>query len=146
MKSVLVVGAGDGTELELFQEKGIKATGISISPKEVKNGKKKNLDIRLMDMHTLEFKENALDMVYCKDAFKQAMSPIIVWHEFIRVAKKYILISEPDESWAMRPHNFLLLTYNQFAVLAAKSKWEIMDYWEIALPFVVQRCFLFKKL
>lgn len=145
VKTVLVVGAGDGTEMELIKEIGKKVVGIQINPKQVRECKEKGLDCKLMDMHELEFKEDEFDLVFCKDAFKQAMSHIIVWNEFVKVAKRYILISEPDEKWAWKAHNYLLLTFEQFDTLAKKAGWYIKKYWEIKLPYVTQRNYLFKK-
>ena len=141
-----MVGAGDGTEMELIKEKDIKATGIQINPEQTQECQEKGLYCEIMDMHELTFADKEFDLVFCKDCFKQAMSHIIVWNEFVRVAKKYILISEPDDQWAWKAHNYLILTYEQFEMLAKKSGWKISKYWEIPMPYVKQRNFLFERI
>ena len=145
VKSVLVIGAGDGTEMELIRDSGRKVKGIQINPVQVRECKDKGLDCKLMDMHQLTFKDEEFDMVFCKDAFKQAMSHIIVWSEFCRVSKTHIMISEPDNRWGWKAHNYLLLTTEQYEWLAEKSGWRIFKYWEIEMPYVTQKNYLFEK-
>jgi len=130
--------------MELLKQKGLEIKGITISPKEVNCAKRKGLNVRLMDMHQIKFKPKSFDMIFTKDCFKQAMSPVIVWGELTNIARKYILISEPDNRWEMRMHNYLLLTKRQFKVLAEKFGWELIKFWKINQGYVEQRNFLFK--
>lgn len=140
-----MVGSGDGTEMRLLKEKGINVKGITISPPEAKFARQQGLSAKVMDMHQIKYKPLSFDLVFSKDCFKQGMAPVIVWGEFTRVARKYILISEPDNRWELRAHNHLLLTKRQFEVLAEKFGWRLIKFWKIDQGYVNQRNFLFER-
>jgi hypothetical protein len=140
-----VVGSGDGTEIKEIQKKGIEVKGITISPPEAKFARQQGLDVKVMDMHQLKFEPREFDLIYSKDCFKQGMAPVIVWGELTRVASRYILLSEPDNRWAHRAHNHLLLTKNQFEVLAEKFGWRLIKFWKLDHGYVEQRNFLFER-
>lgn len=142
--NVLVVGCGDGTELKEFQAKDIKATGISVNKSQNEISRKQGLNVLDMDMHELDFKNDSFDMVYCKDCYKQAISPLLAFCEFYRVSKKHILISEPDMRWAWKAHNFQLFTPDQFEILAKKFDMEF-KHWTYQYPYVIQHNYLFTK-
>jgi SAM-dependent methyltransferase len=144
VKKVLVVGCGDGTEIKEFNDRGYEAVGIQVNKKQNKEIRAKGLDARDMDMHFMDFKNDEFDMVFCKDCFKQAISPTFAFAEFCRVAK-YILISEPDMSWAWKAHNYQLFNTEQFKILGDKFGYPLEESWVIPKPYVQQQCYLFKR-
>jgi len=144
-KRILVVGCGDGTELEKIIASGREAIGIQVNKKQNELIRQRGLDARDMDMHTMDFENGEFDLVWCKDCFKQAMSPTIAFAEFNRVSRKYILISEPDESWAWKAHNYQLFTPEQFEMLGKKFKCPVVRHWKISMPYVKQLNYLFQK-
>ncbi len=145
VKSVLIVGCGDGTEIEEFKKSGRRAIGIQVNKKQNELIREKGLDARDMDMHEIDFDNNEFDMVYCKDCYKQAISPLLAFAEFYRVAKKYILISEPDMRWAWKAHNYQLFNEEQFEILGEKFGCPIKRNWIIDMPYVTQYNYLFEK-
>jgi hypothetical protein len=98
-----------------------------------------------MDMHQIKHKPRSFDLVFSKDCFKQSMAPVIVWGDLTRVARKYIMISEPDNRWEQRAHNHLLLTKRQFEVLAEKFGFRLIKFWKLDHGYVNQRNFLFER-
>lgn len=144
VKKVLVVGCGDGTEIKEFQDAGYDVIGIQVNTEENKRIRAKGLDARDMDMHFMDFENGEFDLVYCKDCFKQAMSPTLAFAEFCRVAKKYILISEPDMRWAWKAHNYQLFTPEQFEIMGIKFNYPLQRHWIINTPYVDQNNYLFK--
>jgi len=144
-KSVLVVGCGDGTEIEEHLRGGSeKVVGIQVNKKQNELIRKKGLDARDMDMHEMDFENGEFDLVYCKDCFKQAISPILAFAEMYRVSKKYILISEPDIRWAWKAHNYQLFSEEQFEILALKFGMKF-NSWKYVYPYVTQYNYLFEK-
>ena len=51
---LLDIGCGHGRILRAAQERGAVATGITVSPKQVRQGHKANLDVRLLDYKNLD--------------------------------------------------------------------------------------------
>jgi len=145
VKTVLVVGCGDGTEQEEIEKSGRKTVGIQVNKKQNGLIRKKGLDARDMDMHFMDFENGSFDMIWCKDCFKQALSPTLAFAEFCRVAKKYILISEPDQRWAWKAHNYQLFTPEQFEMMGLKFEYPLTKHWLISTPYVQQNNFLFTR-
>jgi SAM-dependent methyltransferase len=145
VKKVLVVGCGDGTEIDELQKAGYEAVGIQVNTAENDKIRAKGLDARDMDMHFMTFETGEFDMIMCKDCFKQAMSPTICFAEFCRVAKKYILISEPDMKWAWKARNYQLFTPEQFKIMGDKFGYPLDNFWILEMGYVSQHNYLFKK-
>jgi len=145
VKKVLVVGCGDGTEISEFNAKGFKAIGIQVNKKENARIRAKGLDARDVDMHFMPFKNKEFDMVYCKDCFKQALSPTLAFAEFCRVSKKYIMLSEPDFSWIWKAHNYQLFSPEQFQAFGQKFSFPLEKYWVLDMGYVKQQNYLFKR-
>jgi len=145
VKKVLIVGCGDGTEIQEFTNSGYKAVGIQVNKKENERIRERGLDARDVDMHFMPFGNKEFDMVYCKDCFKQALSPTLAFAEFCRVSKKYIMISEPDFSWIWKAHNYQLFTPEQFQAFGDKFAFPLEKYWVLDMPYVKQQNYLFKR-
>jgi len=145
VKKVLVVGCGDGTEMARLVARGYEAVGIQVNKKANAIAREAGLDARDMDMHFMDFENGEFDLIMCKDCFKQSMSPTIAFAEFCRVAKKYIMISEPDMTWAWKARNYQLFTPEQFSILGNKFGWPLQKFWVLDMSYVQQHNYLFKK-
>jgi len=145
VKTVLVVGCGDGTEIKEFRNAGYEVIGIQVNKGQNAKIREQGFMARNMDMHFMDFENEAFDLIYCKDCFKQAISPTIAFAEFCRVAKKYILISEPDMRWAWKAHNYQLFTTGQFEIMGLKFNYPLIRHWIIHTPYVEQNNYLFKR-
>ena len=76
IKSVLSVGSGDGTEMELFKSVGLEVKGIDGNAVSVDKCKSKGLDVIQGDMHQMPFKKGEFDMVFSRDVFEHAFSHV----------------------------------------------------------------------
>lgn len=86
-KDVLDVGFGTGYSLEKFKEHGIKATGITLCPEELKGPQFLGHDVRLMDMNFLDFPDGSFDLVWCRHSLEHSVMPLIALMEFNRVLR-----------------------------------------------------------
>lgn len=113
----LCVGVGDGTEMDYFN----KCVGIDISDVSITKCKKDGFDVRKMDMHDMTFDDDTFDLVFSKDNFEHALSPINAISEFARVSSKYVVIVVPDESWQSSMWHFIIPTVKQMISLGEKA-------------------------
>lgn len=97
---VLVIGCNEGWEVERLNKWNKKVIGVDIVPSVVKYGREKNgLDLRLMDMHQLDFEDETFDMVFIKGTLEHSHKPTVVLSEIIRVLKPLgkIFINVPPD-------------------------------------------------
>ena len=143
---VLCVGVGDGTEMDYFSN----PIGIDISDKSITQCKKDGLDVLKMDMHHMTFKDNLFDLVFSKDNFEHAISPIEAISEFARVSSKYVAIIVPDEKWQSSGWHFIIPTIKQMVSLGEKvglALKALREYEVVVGQFsVTQSLYVFQKL
>jgi SAM-dependent methyltransferase len=63
-KSLLEIGAGTGKDSKFFQDVGLNATCIDLSPEMIKLCQQKGLSAQVMDMTELDFPPDSFDAVY----------------------------------------------------------------------------------
>ena len=99
--TVLDAGCGEGFTLDkLRKEKiGKNYKGIEFDPEAVKNANKlyPDLDIKQGDILKLPFKSNSFDLVVCTEVLEHLENPKKAYRELLRVSKKYVLITVPNE-------------------------------------------------
>lgn len=99
--SVLDVGCGEGFTLaRLSKEKiGKVYEGIERDGAAIELGKKlyPRLTIEQGDIYKLPYKDNFFDLVVCTEVLEHLDNPRKAYKELIRVSKKYILLSVPNE-------------------------------------------------
>ncbi|RJQ38221.1 class I SAM-dependent methyltransferase [Candidatus Microgenomates bacterium] len=109
-ESILDAGCGEGFTLnKLFEHKiGKKLEGIDGSEIAVSIGKKMfpNLTLKKGDIYKLPFNENSFDLVICTEVLEHLENPEKALNEIIRVSKKNIIVSVPNEPF-FRLSNFL---------------------------------------
>lgn len=107
---ILDAGCGEGFTLnKLFQNKiGSKLEGIDFSKDAISLGKKihPHLSLRQGDIYKLPYKDNSFDLVLSTEVLEHLKEPEKALKEIIRVSKKYILLSVPNEPF-FRLSNFL---------------------------------------
>lgn len=110
VSSVLDVGCGEGFTLDrLYREKiGKNLEGIEYLDTAIKIGKKIHPHITLTkgDIYTLPYKDNSFDLVLCTEVLEHLADPKKALKELVRVSKKYLLLSVPNEPIFMAS-NFL---------------------------------------
>lgn len=97
--TILDVGCNDGWMCKIFKESGKKPIGINdfLYPTDYKYIQDNNLDIRVMDMHCLEFEDESFDAIWLRHSLEHSIAPLIVLSECHRVLKTggYIFIALP---------------------------------------------------
>lgn len=109
-ESILDAGCGEGFTLSLLKQSklGKKLVGIDFEDDAIKLAHKINpkLDISKASIYELPYKDNNFDLVICSEVMEHLTDPEIAIKEIIRVSKKYVLISVPNEPFFMMA-NFL---------------------------------------
>lgn len=144
-ESVLCVGCGGGTEMEMWNN----PQGIDLNKTSLERCRQKGLMVHEMDMHKMSFNDDAFELVFARDVFEHAISPIRAISEMSRVSSKYVAIVVPDESWQSSEWHFLIPTMKQMISLGEKVGLSLLMYREYS--FIVgnsdvwQNLYLFKK-
>ncbi len=99
--SVLDVGCGEGITLDKFEKEGIGKSlhGIDYSDDALKIGKKiyPNLNLKKGDIYDIKEKDNSYDLVMATEVLEHLDDPQKALKELIRVSKRYVLLSVPNE-------------------------------------------------
>jgi SAM-dependent methyltransferase len=110
IESILDAGCGEGfTMNKLIENKiGRKTEGIEYSKEAVFLGKKfyPKLNIKQASIYNLPYKENSFDLIICTEVIEHLEDPKKALQEMLRVSKKYLIISVPNEPLFMLS-NFL---------------------------------------
>lgn len=108
--SVLDVGCGEGFTLQRLIREGMggKLEGIDYSKEAISIGKKlfPHLLLKQGSIYNLPYKDNAFDIVLSTEVLEHLENPKKALREILRVSKKYILASVPNEPFFM-VSNFL---------------------------------------
>lgn len=103
--SILDVGCGEGFTLNRLKENriGKKLEGIEYLQAAIDLGKKTYPDIKIVkgDIYELPYKDNAFDLVLCTEVLEHLEKPQDAIKELVRVSKKYLVISVPNEPFFM---------------------------------------------
>ena len=109
-KTVLDVGCGEGFTLERLHKKNIgeNLVGIDFLKRAIEIGKKErpHLDLRQGNIYKIPFKDNSFDLVICSEVLEHVDDPEKGLKELVRVTKKNLLLSVPNEPLFMMA-NFL---------------------------------------
>lgn len=101
--SVLDVGCGEGfTLVRLKKAKiGKNYEGIEADDQAIELSKKlyPSLNIKKGDIYDLPYKNNSFDLVVCTEVLEHLENPKKAYKELLRVSKKYVLLSVPNEPW-----------------------------------------------
>lgn len=108
--SILDVGCGEGFTLNKLHNEHFcdKLEGIDNSDEAIKIGKKLFPDIKLnkADIYKLPYNKDSFDLVISTEVLEHLENPEKALSEILRVAKKYVLLSVPNEPFFMLS-NFL---------------------------------------
>ena len=94
--TALDVGCGPGFVMELLAPM-FDVHGIDIDPAAVAEGRRRGLEVREADAHSLPFKDDSFDMVYCSFLLLWVDDPAKVLSEMVRVSRHWVVcLAEPD--------------------------------------------------
>jgi SAM-dependent methyltransferase len=139
--SILDVGCSDGWMCKHFIDDGKAAIGINdflyVTDHEfIKNNK---LDIRIMDMHQLKFKDKSFDAIWLRHTLEHSIAPLIVLSECQRILKLggYIFIAlppypDPPEYY---PGHYSLIPMFQLEYFMKIYRFEIISLYKKVLSW-----------
>lgn len=100
-QSVLDVGCGEGFTLERLRKAkiGKHLEGVDYLDLAIKLGKKTHPDLTLKkgSIYDLKYKDNSFDLVLCSEVLEHIDDPEKGLEELVRVSKKYVVLSVPNE-------------------------------------------------
>ncbi len=103
--TVLDVGCGEGFIMHELTKNGIgaKIEGIEFSKEAISLGKKlfPNLKIRQGSIYNIPFNNKTFDLVVCTEVLEHLDNPQKALKEILRVAKRSIIVSVPNEPFFM---------------------------------------------
>lgn len=101
IQSVLDAGCGEGFTLEKLEENNIGKIleGIDNAKEAILIGKKQfpRLTLKIGSIYDLPCNDNSFDLVICSEVLEHLDNPQKALQEIIRVSKKYLLLSVPNE-------------------------------------------------
>lgn len=109
-ESILDAGCGEGFTMNKLREKGIgkKIEGIEYEKDAIAFGKKlfPHLPIKQGSVYELPYKDHSFDLIACTEVLEHLEEPAKAIKEMLRVTRKYLIISTPNEPLFMMS-NFL---------------------------------------
>lgn len=104
-ESILDVGCGEGFTLEKLRKAkiGKKLEGVDFLDRAIELGKKEHPKLKLKQgsIYDLKYKDNSFDLVICSEVLEHIDDPEKGLQELVRVSKKYVLLSVPNEPFFM---------------------------------------------
>lgn len=99
--TILDAGCGEGFTMNKLVENGIgkKIEGVEHSKDAIAIGKKlfPNLIFKEGSLYDLPYKNNSFDLLICTEVLEHLKEPVKALREMLRVSKKSLLISVPNE-------------------------------------------------
>ena len=99
--SILDAGCGEGFTLHKLEEAkiGKKLSGFDFLDTAIQIGKKQypGLNLKQGDIYHIDAKPNTYDVVICSEVLEHLERPEEALKELIRVSKKYVVLSVPEE-------------------------------------------------
>lgn len=101
--SILDVGCGEGFTLDRLQKENIGKTleGIDYVDEAIQIGRKVHpkLVLKKGNVYDLQYKSNTFDIILCTEVLEHLDDPKKALKELLRVSKKYVLLTVPNEPW-----------------------------------------------
>jgi len=109
-QTILDAGCGEGFTMEKLLKSAVckKIEGVEYSKDAILLGKKlfPKLTFKQASAYELPYKDNSFDLVICTEVLEHLEEPTKAFKEMLRVSKKYLIISVPNEPFFMLS-NFL---------------------------------------
>lgn len=103
--TILDAGCGEGFTMNKLVENGIgkKIEGVEHSKDALNLGRKlfPNLTFKEGNIYNMPYEDNSFDLVTCTEVLEHINEPTKVFKEVLRVSKKYVIISVPNEPFFM---------------------------------------------
>jgi len=100
---ILDVGCGEGFISGLVQAhcKNVEITGVDYAKEALDIARSLNRDITFIEgsIYQIPFEEKSFDIVLCTEVLEHLQNPVEAATELQRVAKRYLLVTVPEEPW-----------------------------------------------
>ena len=94
--TALDVGCGPGFVMDVLAQM-LDVQGIDIDPVAVAEGRRRGLEVREADAHSLPFENGSFDLAYCSFLLLWVDDPVKVLSEMTRVSRHWVVcLAEPD--------------------------------------------------
>lgn len=123
--SWLTVGDGRyGTDAHYIQEKGGRAlaTDIQVSSLQRALDEKYISEFKVENAEALTFEDDAFDFVFCKESYHHFPRPMVALYEMLRVARKGVILIEPQDANAVIPSEMTFLESMKWVGQAIKNR------------------------
>ena len=134
---VLDVGCGQGIALDLFEQRGYRAMGITLNAEDASVCRAKGFPVREMDQSFLDFADREFDLIWCRHCLEHSIFPFFTLAGFGRVLKPgghlYVEMPAPDTACghqANRNH-YSVLGKSMWTELLKRSGFELVDVTDI---------------
>lgn len=139
---ILELGCGVGRQLDSFNERGMKAQGIEISPSAAKHGVGEGRDIVACSAVKLPFKNNEFDLVYSNAFLEHIDNSILddVFKEAARVSRRQVHFIGMDKGTDPSHINIKTGTewFNYFEKMSVnRAVLQLADFISDDLPYYV---------
>ena len=139
--SILDVGCGEGFTLHKLQERSIgkKLEGIEYQKRAISLGKKEYPDLKITQgsIYELPYKANSFDLVLCTEVLEHMDNPEKALSELVRVSKKYLLLSVPNEPFFMLAQLFRGKNWSRFGNdIEHINHWSFLSFQKFVSPKV----------
>lgn len=139
--SIIDVGAGEGFTLHRLQEKGIgkKLEGIEYQKRAIDLGKKQYPKVVLKQgsIYELPYKANTFDLVLCTEVLEHMDDPEKALKELVRVSKKYLLLSVPNEPFFMLAQLLRGKNWSRFGNdIEHINHWSFLGFQQFVSPYM----------
>lgn len=109
-KKILDAGCGEGFTIKNLSNNGIGEVliGVEQSPEVIAMAKKINPGIKIKkgSVYSLPFKARSFDLVICTEVLEHLEQPEKALRELLRVSKRNVVVSVPNEPWFMLSNFF----------------------------------------
>lgn len=127
-KEVLVIGCGEGYEVDWLARQGFKAVGITKDKKEAINGRKKyGVQIKVADMHDLPFFQK-FNAIFASNVLEHSPAPYLAllhWRKFLK-KNGWLVLVMPSKEWTREYYHFSVLTHTQTKDLLYKTGFQLL--------------------
>jgi SAM-dependent methyltransferase len=126
-ESVLDVGCGEGFCQPMFEEWGIKYTGICLGADYLK-AKKLERNVQKMDFNFLDYKDESFDLIFSRHSLEHSPMPIISLLEWHRVSKHWlgIVLPAPEHYGFGGLNHYSVMNEAQIEFLISRSGWKVI--------------------
>ena len=127
IRSVLDAGCGNGFCKDLFKNDAW--VGVTLNPKELKEGREQGRDIRLADFSFLPFDRNSFHLVFARHVLEHSPMPLLTLMEWHWVSQEWLMCILPAaDYWGEGGDNhYYVLPKENWWYLFDRAGWKVVD-------------------